>query len=210
MGFFTSLALFVVSMVMQMQAAKAARKRQQRLEREAKERADVAKGFQIPSEGEASLLPVQYGRGLLGGVRVYHNTSSDYVNIAPAVGSTLMHNSLDASRAGVKHEFLTIQVAICFGDIQSCQMVMVDGRQYDDLKYASAIGSADYLDSGRLMGGHRIHFNPTGGIADPLLTSNYSLTRPFTNTAYATCVFALNRDDYQYQGVPDIKLWLKV
>ncbi len=141
MGFFTSLALFVISTVMQMQAAKAARKRQQKAQREAAERADAAKGFQIPAEGEASILPIQYGRGLLGGVRVYHNTSDNFVNVAPAVGSTLFQNSLNESRTGVKHEFLTVQVALCFGNINSCQMVLVDGNKYSDEKYKSIIGA---------------------------------------------------------------------
>jgi hypothetical protein len=205
MGFFTSLALFVISTVMQMQAAKAARRRQEKAAREAAERADAAKGFQIPVEGEASILPVQYGRGLLGGVRVYHNTSNNFANVAPASGSTLFQNSLDESREGVKHEFLTIQVALCFGDINSCQMVLVDGNKYTDEKYKSIIGAEEYLDAGKTMGGHRIHFNPTGGIADPLLQANHNLIRKFSNTAYATCVFALNRDEYQYNGVPDVR-----
>jgi hypothetical protein len=205
MGFFTSLALFVISTVMQMQAAKAARKRQQKAQREAAERADAAKGFQIPAEGEASILPIQYGRGLLGGVRVYHNTSDNFVNVAPAVGSTLFQNSLNESRTGVKHEFLTVQVALCFGNINSCQMVLVDGNKYSDEKYKSIIGAKEYLDAGKTMGGHRIHFNPTGGVSDPLLLANYNLVRPFSNTAYATCVFALNRDEYQYNGVPDVR-----
>lgn len=204
MGLFTILS-FVISMVMQMSAANAARKRQKKLEKEAKERADAAKGFQIAAEGEASLLPILYGRGLLGGVRVFHNTSNTYTNVAPAVGSQLFHNSMDASRAGVKHEYLTVQTALCFGDIQSCQMVMVDGRQYDDIKYRAIIGSAEYLDEGRLMGGHRIHFNPTGGVVDPLMSSNYGILRPFTNVAYATSVFSLNRDDYQYSGIPELQ-----
>ncbi len=202
-----SAILFVVSMVVQVAAAKAARKRQKKLEREAKERADAAKGFQIASEGEASLLPVQYGRGLLGGVRVYHNTSNNYVNagVATNSGATIFQNSLDANRTGVKHEFLTVQTALCFGDIQSCQMIVVDGRNYTDTKFNSVVGAKEYLDEGRTMGGHRFHFYPSGGYADPLLTSNYSITRPFTNTAYVTAVYALNRDDYQYNGVPDVK-----
>ena len=205
MGLFTSLLLFAFSVVMQQQAARSARKRQKKLEQEAKERADAAKGFQISAEGEASLLPIQYGRGILAGVRVYHNTSNTLNIVAPAVGGTLFQNSMNASRSGVKHEFLFVQTAICFGDIQSCQMIMVDGRKYNDPKFNSIIGSKDSLDEGRLMGGHRFHFYPNGGVADPLLVSNFSLTRPFTNVAYATAVYALNRDDYQYSGVPDAK-----
>ena len=205
MGFFTSLFLFAVSLVMQQVAAKQARARQKKLEREAKERADAAKGFQFSTEGEAALLPVLYGRGLLAGVRVYHNTSNVYTDTAPAIGSQVFANSLTSSRSGVKHEFLTVQTAICFGDIQSCQMVMIDGKPYDDVHFNSAIGSAEYLDEGRLMGGHKIHFNPTGGVVDPLMTTNSGLSRQFTNTAYATAVYALNRDEYQYTGVPDAK-----
>jgi len=204
MSFF-QIFTFVISLVMQMQAAKAAKARQKKAEREAKERADAAKGFQLGVEGEASVLPVAYGRNLLGGIRVFHNTKNTFVVAAPAVGGQLFQKALNASRNGIKHEFLTVQTALCYGPINACINIVVDGRLYDDDKFKAVIGAKEFLDEGRLMGGHRFHVYPKGNVADTLLTANYQLNRPFTNTAYVTAVYALNRDDYQYNGVPDVK-----
>jgi hypothetical protein len=208
-----SIFVAIVSMVIQAAAASAARKRQKKMEREAKERADAAKGFQLAVEGEASLLPIQYGRGLLGGVRVYHNTSNTLsipsTASINAAGGVVFNNTMASSRGGIKHEFLTVQVALAFAELTSCQMVFVDKLKYSDSKFNAAYGKEDYPDEGRLMGGHRIHFFPNGG-NDPYITANFnSKFAPFTNTAYATCVFALNRDEYQYSGVPEVQFMVE-
>lgn len=79
MAAYTMIALTVLSIGMQISAAQSARRRQARLQREAAERADLAKGFTFVTEGEAAPLPIFYGRNKVGGIRVYHGISSNYV-----------------------------------------------------------------------------------------------------------------------------------
>lgn len=209
MGFFFSMFMMAVSMIMQHAAASAARKRQRKMEKQAKERADAAKGFTVPVEGEASVLAIQYGRGLLGGVRVAF-TSESVLNVTAPVGDgVVFHNSLNANRVGTKHEFLILQVAICHAAINACYGVLVDGVTYTDPKFSSAVGNSDGLDKNRIMGGHRIHFYPSGNIVDTFATSNGLTAGTFTDVAYATCAFGLNRDEYQYQGVPDVRFMVE-
>ena len=72
-------AMTVISVGMQISAAQSARRRQARMKREAEERADQAKGFTFVTEGQSSPLPIFYGRNKIGGIRVYHALSSNYV-----------------------------------------------------------------------------------------------------------------------------------
>jgi hypothetical protein len=204
-----SMFMFAVNMIMQRMAASAARKRQKKMEREAKERADAAKGFSIPAEGESSVLGVQYGRGVLGGVRVFFATSNNLSIVPPAPTGLLFHKDMGASRSGVKHEFLTMQVALGHGGLSNCVTITVDGLLYSDDKWKAKLGDKDGLDKNRLMGGHRFHVYPSGTIVDPLMTANTTKSPLFTNTAYATCIFALNRDDYQYSGAPDVRFYVE-
>ena len=74
-----TIAMTVISIGMQIAAAQSARRRAARLKREAAERADQAKGFMFVTEGEAAPLPIFYGRNKIGGIRVYHALSSNYV-----------------------------------------------------------------------------------------------------------------------------------
>lgn len=80
-----TLAMTVVSVIVQQMAAASARDRQRKMQEDADARADAAKGMQLVTEGEASALRIPYGRNLLGGARVYHRTADNY--IYGAVGS---------------------------------------------------------------------------------------------------------------------------
>jgi hypothetical protein len=44
----------------------------------ARKAADARKGFEVPIEGDATHLPIVYGRAKIGGVRVYHNVSGGF------------------------------------------------------------------------------------------------------------------------------------
>jgi len=72
------------------------RSRQKKLEARAREAAEAAKGFQLSIEEPVSPIPVQYGRGKLGGVRVFHKTSGNYVYAAPAVGGEMFLSTGDS------------------------------------------------------------------------------------------------------------------
>lgn len=63
--------LFVTSVAHQQRMARKARKAMAKA-------ADDARGFQLIKEGEPQSVPVAYGRNMLGGIRVYHNTFNEY------------------------------------------------------------------------------------------------------------------------------------
>ena len=62
-----------------------AKKAQAKARQEAEQRADLAKGFQFTTEGQAKSLPVLYGRNKVGGVRVHFKVTDAYnfADVAP-------------------------------------------------------------------------------------------------------------------------------
>lgn len=59
--------------------------------------------------------------------------------------------------------------------------------------------------------GAKVHVYPSGNIADPLMTANASnrADAVFSNIAYATGAFRLNRDDPQFGGVPSMQFYVE-
>ena len=189
-----AVAAFVVSTVVQIQAQAAAKKRQAKMAAEAAARADEAKGMTFVVDGEAAPLGVAYGRNKIGGVRVYHNTLNAYTH-STASGFTTFQNKLSASQTGTKHEYLILQQALCVGGINAVIGVTIDER----------LPTAPEFETGL-----RIDVHTAGGVTSPLATSQgLRTTAKFTNTAYATGVFKLNRDDSQYSGVPTLNFFIE-
>ena len=99
---------------------------------------------------------------------------------------------------GEKNEFLFVQQAVSYGGVSSVLDIDVNDKPWDfeDYKF-----------------GQRIHFYKNGNVADPMAVANLGVADPekmtFTNTAYASMVFRLNRDDYNYSGsVPNVAFYL--
>lgn len=76
-----SLVFLVISIAATAYQQIKAKKERDKARREAEAAAEARKGFEIPVEGEPSDLPLVYGRALIGGVRVYHNTKSNFVYV---------------------------------------------------------------------------------------------------------------------------------
>jgi len=106
-----NVVLFVASVVIQQAQARKAADRQRKAQEEADARADAAKGLKVVVEGESASLHVVYGRALVGGVKVYHNTTNNYTNQLPAANGLVFKASdaLDSNISGSKHEFLIVQ-----------------------------------------------------------------------------------------------------
>ncbi len=182
-------AIMAASIVYQVSEARKAKKR-------AQEAADAAKGREISVEGESYALPLIYGRSTVAGGRVYHNTSSAYYHSAPAAGGIAFQSNMESSREGTKNEYLYIQQALCRGPINRAVNWKVDDQESEteELKF-----------------GQRLHVYPSGGVADPMMVANFSerSTAVFTDTAYASMVFRLNRDEPQYNGVPNVSFYIE-
>jgi hypothetical protein len=157
--------------------------------------ADANKGFQITQRGEAISLPIVYGRALVAGVRVYANTFNSVPNVGVS-GFTTFINGLSGSNVGKANQFLITQQAICIGGINRVLAVHVNETDSQDEKFSF---------------GQRIHVHLDGGVVDPYLTNRDAerSNAKFTGAAYATGVFKLNRDEPQYQGIPDMQFFVE-
>jgi len=110
-------------------------------------------------------------------------------------GSQTFNSNLGSSLGGSKKEYLLVQQAVCFDGINRVIDIEVDDKLWDDEK---------------LRHGQRIHFYKEGGTADPMATANGALaTNYFTNAAYSSSVFRLNRDDYNYSGSPNLAFYVE-
>jgi len=183
------IGLTVASIAYQSSEARKAKKR-------AAEAADARKGTEITVEGESISLPVLYGRNLVGGVRVYHNTRSSYTFAEAGPNSVIFNSNLGSSRSGSRNEYLFVQQALCNGPINNIIDWQIDNQNSDteELKY-----------------GQRFHIYKNGGVADPMMTANFSerSSSLFTGTSYASMVFRLNRDEPQYSGVPNVSFFVE-
>jgi hypothetical protein len=184
-----AIAVTVVSIAYQAKEARKAKKR-------AAEAADARKGFEIPTERQSVSLPVVYGRGLIGGAQVFHSTRSKYKAANPGAEAVVFQSKILGDIDGSKNQFLYVQQALCHGPINNVIDWKLDDQNSDtkELKY-----------------GQRLHVYKNGGVADPMMTANFSSRSNslFTNTAYASMVFRLNRDEPQYGGVPSVSFYIE-
>lgn len=123
--------------------------------------------------------------------------SVDYYTVYRRGESTAQsyNANLGVNRSGAKKEYLLVQQAVCFSGINRVIDIEVDDKLWNDDK---------------LKHGQRIHFYQDGGVADPMATANGApATNVFTNTAYASMVFRLNREEYNYNGSPNVAFYVE-
>lgn len=186
--------------------------------------ADAKKGQFIAVEGQVVALPIAYGRVLIGGARVYHTTSSRYSHTSPPEDSDVFLGGvadgssytvtqdtengpvdvvmpatpgtvLDQDREGTKNEFLFVQQALCIGPINKCYDVVIDDvGTYNREEYKQGL---------------KIVVHREGNVADTMSIANSPAgdareLAKFPNAAYASMCFRLNRDEPQFNGVPNV------
>jgi len=167
-----------------------------KMKRKMEAEADKRRGFRVTVRGQAAPLPVVYGRQMLGGIEVKHKVGTDYTFANSLAGTTVFNEGLaEVTVTGTKHEFLTVQTAICQSGIEGVTFVNIDGKPYNlkDEKFT-----------------HRLAINKNGGVAEPLATAQGIIqTNTFTDTAYSTAVYRLNREEPQYNGIPTTEFFVK-
>jgi hypothetical protein len=72
----------------------------QKMKDAAKKAAEARKGYEIPVEGVAANIPVCYGRTLIGGARVYHQTKGNF-EFVPSGSDKVFLAGLTASQMQV-------------------------------------------------------------------------------------------------------------
>jgi hypothetical protein len=159
---------------------------------------DKRKQVNVAIEGEPFYLPIVYGRAKVSGGKTTQKLRSIYTHASvnqPSSGNQEFMSNLGSSYTGSKNEFLFVQQAIAYGGINRVIDVLVDDKSWNDpiLQY-----------------GQRIHVYPNGGLADTMATLNgIPSTNTFTNTAYASMCFKLNREEYNYNGSPNVSFFIE-
>jgi hypothetical protein len=170
------------------------RARQKKLQRKADAEAEARKGFTVTVDGEPIHLPIVYGRQKIGGARTFHSTKNSY-NLQPLQSGFERFNQdvTDNSATFDTPQALFVQQALCFGGIDGIIDLEVDGVSWDKEEYK-----------------HILDVSLNGSVANATATANgIPSTNKFTNVSYLTGMFILNRDDPQYNGVPDISAFVR-
>jgi len=169
--------------------------KQKKMKAAAAAEADKRKGFAITTSGEATSLPICYGKNVLGGIATKHKVTANYVSATDTATKTFAENFSNSGVSGTKNEFLHVQYALCTGGIEGVQWVKVNGNHYNDSDPKFK---------------HLIRTFADGGTADPIATANsIPSTNTFTGTAFGSATYRLNRDDQNYSGVPTIEFLIK-
>jgi len=176
-----------------MRAEQERRMREQQARMEAE--ADKRKGFSFTVSGQAAPLPIVYGKNVLGGIETAHKVSNNYNSGSESSASKVLSQGLGTSGSGSKNEFLHVQYALCHEGIEGVQWIKVNGVDYNDSQSKFQ---------------HRFRIYNDGGTADPAAVANgFPSTNTFTGTANASATYKLNRDDYNYAGVPSVEFLVK-
>ncbi|QCO57437.1 hypothetical protein EOK75_17130 (plasmid) [Pseudorhodobacter turbinis] len=168
--------------------------RMNKLMKKMEEEAEKRRGFLLTIDGEPVHLPLVYGNQKVGGVRTYHDSTKTVDLLEIPAGDQRFRVGLDNDyHEDRTPKFLWVQQAFCFGGIDGIIDVEVDGLNWDDDKF-----------------NHCLDFSLSGGVASPTATdAGVPATNLFTNMAYMSGMFALNRNDPNYSAVPDVQAFIR-
>ena len=192
---FVQAVLFVASVVVSNNKVKKVKAAQAEAQVKQEAAADIRKGFITTVSGQTLPLPVIYGKNLVGGIEVAHRVTDSYVATTNNASDSFSQGFVNTSRSGTKNEYLHIQYALCQDGIEGVKDVNVNGLAFND-------GSQDFR--------HFIRTHTDGGSADVIASANgFPSTNRFTGTASASATFELNREDYNYNGIPAMEFMVK-
>lgn len=164
-----------------------------------KAEADKRKGFVFTVRGKAEDIPVCYGKNLLGGIAVKHKVTSGFNSATNNSDKTFAENFTNSDKSGSKNEFLHVQYALCRAGIEGVQWAKVNNVHYND-------SDAKFKHLIRTFNGG----DETTTVSDNIATANnISSNNLFTNVAFASTTYRLDRDDYNYNGDPEVGFLIK-
>jgi len=164
-----------------------------------KAEADKRKGFVFTVRGKAEDIPVCYGKNLLGGIAVKHMVTGGFTSATDNSDKTFAEDFTNSNKSGSKNEFLHVQYALCRAGIEGVQWAKVNNIHYNDsdAKFKHLIRTFN--------GGDAIT-----AVSDNIATANgIDSNNLFTNVAFASTTYRLNRNDYNYNGDPEVGFLIK-
>jgi hypothetical protein len=163
-----------------------------------KRAADKRKGFAINKRGEANHIPIVYGKAKVGLIEANHKVSSSRIYAAKGAFGTEFNSktAINNTAVGSKNEYLIMNGAFCQSESNTTGIDQIVSIEVDESIYDR---NKDHK--------HVIHAYRSGmstataplGAANSLPADN-----KFTGCAHATMLFQLNRDDYNYNGIPSV------
>lgn len=121
-----------------------------------------------------------------------------------------MSGLLDKDINGDKNEFLFFQQALCQGPINAVYDVVINESQFlDDPSFGALAGdSTGFSDKKAAL---RFDVHTSGGKADAIMSANFPerASATFSESAYASCVVRLDRDEPQFGGVPTLQFLIE-
>ena len=180
------------------------RRKQRRQKEEAERQRELSLGQQINVEGSAEPIGVHYGLTLISGIRVFADTSrnpllypSDDAMLFPTEdgfqdvigfrGFTYEFNRF------VKNEVLLTQTVIGLGTIEQVVAININDEDIESDLFDDSIYVEVHQDFSRTAGA-------SSGIRVP--------TDVFTGMSVATALYRLNRENPQFNGVPNTSFFL--
>ena len=129
-------------------------------------------------------------------VTSYNPTTGALELAMPSSVTSTQERSMGATVTGTKNEFLFVQQVLGHGGINDVYAVDINEKDWRDPYFGASA---------------RIHVDLNGGQADPMITANDAerANSLFTDAAYASMVFRLNRDEPQYSSVPMVQFYIE-
>lgn len=198
-----SIALFVTSTIYQSRQMK-------KLKRQQEEAADKAKGIMVPSDSPSGALPIIYGKTKVGGSRVFVKTASNIVGATNLTYDRSFVSGLGESNnvtavGGEKNEYLFLEQAIAAYGVSDVSALFIN----DILITPSTLENIP--EAKKFANSFWIGASYSGNTSNPHIVANFPerATATFSNIANLSGIFKINRDDPQYQGVPEITVAVK-
>jgi len=167
-----------------------------------------------PSNGDISFMtgpPARPGGSY--SYQVWDEDAKSWVNESQ-VYSAREPGLLNRDIGGSKNEFLFFDQALCTGGISRVIDVIFNGNQFiDDPALGTYTVPTNPATNVAQMGdisakaALRVDCHYEGGVADAMMTANIEerSTAYFTSISYASVCIRLDRDNPQFQGVPDLQ-----
>jgi len=177
-------------------------KKMRKMKRQQEAARDKMKGQKFTIRGEASPLPVIYGKQINGGIAVKHKVNSSYTSATLNSDNEFQTNFSNSTQSGSKNEFLMVQYALCHEGIEGVEHILIDDIDYRGYTKDMKDNNAEFI--------HRFHVHNNGGAADAAAVLNGAAsTDTFTGAANVTAFYKLNRDNPQYNGSPGVSFLVK-
>jgi len=175
--------------------------KQRKLKQKMEAEADKRKGLKFTIEGQATELPVVYGKQALGGIDVSSRVSGFTRTFTNDSDKAFSINYSTSFRNLQKNNFLFVQTALCHSGIEGVQHILVNDIDYRGTTIQMVKGKSDFR--------HYIATYNTEGVSNIATTQGFPTTDRFTRAAHVFQMFELNREDQNYSGKPSMQYLVK-